>query len=516
MGTLHYLPMRTVMRSRITRVDALRMLCAALVTRTSLAIAAGPELMPEMVTTEAPIAGITTHHTTTIGTERIAYTATFAETVLRDAQGKPQATISATSYVRDSTDASATRPIVFAFNGGPGASSSPLHFGAFGPRRWSEEPGQDRTIVPNGESLIDVADLVFIDPVGTGFSRMRPDGDPTTYWSIAGDADAALTLIRTWLRDQRRTQSPVFIAGESYGGFRLATFANDLGDLPIAGLILISPLLDASAVSSAPGNDLPFVFELPSLAAGAWHHERIDRKGRTVAQFYDEVAAFAQSDYLVALQKGSALPASDRTRIAARMASYIGLPQATIEAANLRIDSEQFLQTLLADKKLLVGRLDMRVTAPKPTEPPKDPHRAPAADDPALGLKGANVIRSAAIKSYFERDLNVKTARDYLSLTLEVNFRWNWQAPGRGPQFYVNPTPNIAQLMNARSSVRLLLLGGYFDLATPALGPRYALLHAGVPPERLTMKAFVSGHSPADGANRARVSEVVHAFVRNQ
>lgn len=478
--------------------------------------ACAADLTAEMTTREPVIAPVSTHHAVKIGSRRLRYTATFAETALNDANGQLQATISSTSYVREEIHDRAARPVMFAFNGGPGASSSPLHFGALGPRRWVNDADGSRRIVENPFTLLDAADLVFIDPVGTGFSRLRT-GDGSAYWSIAGDAQSVLTLIRNWLQANGRMAAPVFIVGESYGGFRLATLANQLDEIRVAGVILISPLLDASATADAPGNDLPFVFELPSLAAGAWYHEKIDRKNRSLAQVFEEAAAFAQSEYIVALQQGAALPAARKQQLATRISELIGLPATAIEAANLRIDSEFFLQTLLSDRKQLVGRLDMRVTAPKPTEPPKDPNRPPAADDPALGLKGSNVIRSAQIKTYFEKDLGVRTIRDYLSLTLDVNFRWNWQGDARSPGFYVNPTANLATLMTRQPQSKLLLLGGYYDLATPLMGPRYALTHAGVPLERTIIRTFDAGHSPFEGESHlAQVSQVIHSFVRGE
>jgi carboxypeptidase C (cathepsin A) len=517
MGSILYLPAGKDMPLRSINQRALELLCSALMLSAVVMPAWGVELTADMITNEPIIAPVETHHAVRVGGEQIRYKAAFVETLLSE-NGRPLATISATSYVREDVRSPAQRPVLFAFNGGPGASSSPLHFGALGTRRWAEErgPGGVRQIVENPYSLIDVCDLVFIDPVGTGFSRVRPDVDAVPYWSPAGDAQSVLSFIRTWLREQRRTESPVFITGESYGGFRLATFAKDLEDLKVVGIILVSPLLDASGTADAIGNDLPFVLQLPTLAAGAWYHEKVPRNGKSIEQFYEEAVAFAQSDYVVALQHGSALPAAKRSQIAARMSALIGLPAAAIEAANLRIESETFLRSLLAERELLVGRLDMRVTAPKPP-PPKDPNRPPAADDPALGLKGSNVIKSEPIKTYLERDLKVSTQRDYLSLTLDVNFRWNWQGSGRGPSYYVNPTGNIAVFMSKQPRARLLLLGGYFDLATPVLGPRYALTHAGVPLDRVTIRTFAAGHSPFEGeANLARFSEVVRAFVRGE
>jgi carboxypeptidase C (cathepsin A) len=470
------------------------------------------ELTADMTTDEPLLAPPATRHSVRVDGRELRYEASFVEMPLVDDEGKTQATISATCYVLLGKHDVARRPVLFAFNGGPGASSSPLHFGAFGPRRWSHDSGEARRIVPNEHSLIDVADIVFIDPVGTGFSRVRPDGDASRYWNPQGDAQAVVTFIRTWLNQRGRTQSPVFIAGESYGGFRLAMSAPHLKDLEIAGLIFISPLLDASASASAPGNELPYIFELPTLAAGAWYHNRIDRAGRTVDQHFETAAKFAQTEYAAALLQGNTLPPAERKRIAQRMSELIGLPAATIEAANLRIDSEQFLNTLLADENKIVGRLDMRVTAPTPMQ--RDASRPAGADDPALGLRGSNVIKSEPIKKYFSEQLGVDTERDYLSLTLDVNFRWDWRGPAWPPQYYVNPTVNVTKLLEEKPQARVLLLGGYYDLAVPVLAPRYAFAHSGIAPERVQITSFVAGHSPFDGEeNLPRFNDVVRKFV---
>lgn len=470
----------------------------------------------EMTTDEAPIGPVATRHEIQLGKMKLAYTATFAEIPLEDDKGALQATISSTSYVLDAVADRSHRPVIFLFNGGPGASSSPLHFNAFGPRLLTNETDAAglRKLTDNSNTLLDVADLVFIDPVGTGFSRERPGARSGAYWKVEGDAEAALQLIRKWLVDNGRSDSPLFIAGESYGGFRLATLLEHAGDLPLAGLIFISPMLDASGSSDAPGNDLPYIFELPSMAVAAWEHNKIDRAGRTIQQVYAEAEHFAQSDYTIALQQGDLLSKAERDRIAGRMAALIGLPPETIIASNLRIDTQDFLERLLADEKRLVGRLDTRIAVPKP-DPASLPDRPAGANDPALGLGASNVIKSAPIKAYMERELGVHTARDYLSLTLDVNFRWNWRGDDDGPRFYVNPTPNIASAMVKQPRMRVLLVGGYYDMAVPLLAPRYALTHAGVSMDRVNMRALVAPHSAFQGdTNLVTGAALVHDFVR--
>jgi carboxypeptidase C (cathepsin A)/predicted metalloprotease with PDZ domain len=470
----------------------------------------------EMTSDEAPIGPVASRHEIQLGKMKLAYTATFAEMPLEDDKGVLQATISSTAYVLDHVSDRARRPVIFLFNGGPGAASSPLHFSAFGPRILTEQKDAAglRKLADNSNTLLDIADLVFIDPVGTGFSREHVGAHSGAYWKVESDADAALQLIRKWRVDNGRTDSPLYIAGESYGGFRLATLLEHTDDLPLAGLIFISPMLDASGSTGEPGNDLPYIFDLPSMAVAAWEHHKIDRAGRTIEQMYAEAEHFAQSDYAVALQQGDLLSKSERERIAGRVAALSGLPVDTILAANLRVDSQDFLGQLLADEKRLVGRLDTRIAVPKP-DPASLPDRPAGANDPALGLGTSNVIKSAPIKAYMEHELGVHTARDYISLTLDVNFRWNWRGEGDGPRFYVNPTANIAAAMIKQPRMRVLLVGGYYDMAVPLLAPRFALTHAGIPMDRVSMQALAAPHSvfQAD-SNLATGAALVHDFVR--
>jgi len=465
---------------------------------------------PTPVAADGPLAPARARHSVTVGGAEIPYLASWSELVLANGAGVPQATISATSYVREGVPNPAQRPVLFLFNGGPGASSSPLHFSAFGPRRLMQaEPGGARKLVENHDSLIDAADLVFIDPVGTGFSRELREGGGKAYWSPEGDAQAVLAFIRHWLSENNRAASPVFVAGESYGGYRLALMARHMENLNVQGLILLSPMLDP-ALSAG---DQHYIITLPTLAVAAWHHGKASSRARTPEAVWEEARAFAQGDYAVALQQGSALPGAERERLAARMAALIGLPTQEISKANLRINSQRFLETLLPDT--LVGRLDVRITAPKAV-PPANRNRPAAANDPALGLGKTNVIRSAPIAEYLRRDIGVGTRRDYFSLTLDVNFNWDWRGENRYPASR-DATPHIAALMEQRPEVSLLLLGGYYDLATPVLGPWYAITHGGIPLERVRRALLPAGHSPFEGdANRQQVAETVRAFLRGE
>ncbi len=492
-------------------------LCAFLpvqTAQTQLAMPTTPQVHAPVLTSPQILGPVSSDHRLQVDNFDLTYTATFEERVLKDPGGRPTATISATSYVRKDVADARTHPVLFAFNGGPGASSTPLHFEAFGPRRIIRAADGSRSLADNPYTLLVDTDLVFIDPVGTGFTQILPEGSGAPYWSVDGDAAAVLELIRGWLREHARTQSPLFIAGESYGGFRLATMLKQADDLKITGLIMISPMLDPSASVEAPGNDLPYVFSLPAMAVAAWQHNRVDRNGRTLEQQFEAAARFAQTEYLVSLHQGSLLKPGERDRVATEMSSLVGLPAKYIADANLRISDDAFVTELLRGQNLVLGRLDTRVAA-RPTA--KVPNNRPAAaNDPSLGLGTTNVIKNDVAKTYFESELHVPTDRDYVSLNLDLNFKWNWQQEQKPwhPSFYTNASPNIADYMKKHSETRMLVVGGYFDLAVPVLSSRYAVDHCEIPLDRVTFALFESGHSTFSGdAALSRMDQVVHSFL---
>lgn len=472
---------------------------------TGITWAAVPVAPATVITPPAPL-----RHELRVGATVIPYVVSWSAVTLSYA-GAPQATISATTYLRDDVREHGPRPVLFAFNGGPGASSSPLHFGLLGPRRQLEADATGkRVFVDNAETLLDVADLVMIDPVGTGFSRELCAGCGKRYWSPAGDADATQAFIRTWLRDHGRQSSPLFLVGESYGGFRLAQLAKDIGDLNVQGLILVSPGTDLTGLA---GKDQSCIDDLPSMAVAAFAHGKGQAGVRDVAEAFNRARAFAQGPYAVALQQGSALDAVERDRIAALAAEFIGLPAKTIADANLRVGSQDFLEQLLPGQ--VVGRIDTRVAAPKPPAP-LVAGRAREADDPALNMGASNVKKSPSIRDYLRTEAGVQTDLDYVSLTLDVNFAWNWNSgsPKIEDNLGFNATPYLATLMKARPTSRLLLLSGYYDLATPVLSQQYALTHAGIPLERTTMRVYPGAHAMyGDDASRSRVSADLHAFI---
>lgn len=462
---------------------------------------------------EAPPEGIV--HQLALPSGPLSYRATWSDTILRDKDGKPQATISATSYVRTGVTDTSRRPVLFAFNGGPGASSSPLHTGLLGPRVSDKgDAFGRRSLRDNPHAILDMADVVLIDPVGTGFNRELTPGGQQPYLSVEGDARAAETIIRAWLAQNKRGSSPLYIAGESYGGYRLASMAKNLADLNIDGLVLISPGLDFSA-SAGLGNDQGFIFALPSMAATAFVHGKIDAQGRSVDQVFEEARAFAQGEYVMALQQGDLLPASEKTRVAQVIARFIGIDAKFIEGVNLRVPTQDFLEQLVPG--MIVGRIDTRVTAPKPKEA-LVAGRSKAADDPALGVGKSNVIKSPLLRDYLKEATGWRGEQEYVSLSLDLNFAWDWR--GRSPKFEDNvalqSTPGLVAFMKARPKARLLLLSAYYDLATPVQAQQYALTHIGLPQERVQMISYASGHALYDDATRPTTAATLRKFLQTQ
>jgi carboxypeptidase C (cathepsin A) len=457
----------------------------------------------------------------TVGGKRLTYDAHWSDIEIAGSDGTKYGTVSATSYLRTNVDNSSQRPVVFAFGGGPGASGSNLNFNLLGPKRWSDTRGiESRSelnrhgkLVDNEVTLLDAADLVLIDTPGSGFSRpLRPNG-LSYFWTAPRDAEAVETYIRRWLTDNGRTSSPVYILGESYGGYRIAVMAPHLADLDVAGLVMISPALDMTDQPGTSGiPDEHFVFNFPTMAVAAWTQHRVKSDTKTAEEVFAEAAGFAQKELLVALQLGSNLAPSERDRLASQMSRMIGLPAQDIAQANLRIDPQEFLETLVPGR--VVGRLDTRVTGPAQREAVVA-GRTKQADDPALGIGASNIHADPAVGDYL-RSIGVKTTAPYISLNLEMNFNLDWAYGSRKFEDVIrlNPTPNIATLLEKRPHLQVLLIGGYYDMTIPILQPRYAITHAGIPLRRVRMVAFEGPHAVySDPSTRKPVAAEIRTLV---
>ena len=460
--------------------------------------------MEPMVPREAATSRIVvTRHTAHIAGKRIAYRAIVTEQPMPGADGSPVAVAVSYGYVADKAGDPAKRPVVFVFNGGPGASSSPLHMQAFGPRRIVGK-GDDAHLEDNEFSLLDVADLVFIDPVGTGASMPIAGKDASSYWGVGGDARGVSSMIETWLAANGRTASPRVIIGESYGTARALAILNEdaKAKKPMPDAVVLLSL----AIGDSEGPVIADAVLLPTFAAVAWYHQAIDRGGRTVDQHFADALAFAQTDYACALMRGPGLPAEEKSRIAVRMAALTGIPAATIEAQDLRLDRQAFMLGLLAAKGLRTGQLDGRATRAI-----AESNLRPPFDDPSMSLGAGSTQR---IETYLRDELGYALPSGYRSLNLGINFKWNWDKDYGGSYRAMAFAPYLKAAMEAKPTLRVFAAGGQYDITTPVYAGQFALEQAAIPAHRIAFHRYAAGHSVfEDEAGLKALSGDLHAFL---
>src|SRR5437868_11288537 len=325
-----------------------------------------PQERPSPVPEETPVI---THHSINVGGKELRYTATVGMMPIKNRDGETEARIFFMAYTLDGVSDRQKRPLTFSFNGGPGSASVWLHMGALGPRRVPMNPDGTMPappyhLVDNEHTWLDQSDLVFIDPVGTGYSRaVRPEA-AARFFSLQGDIESVGEFIRMYLTRYERWTSPLFLAGESYGTTRASALSGYLIGRGIAfnGIVLISTIMNFETADFAPGNDLPYVMYLPSYAATAWYHKKLasDLQSKSVQQLVSEVEQWAGNDYALALGKGDRLAGQDRQDAIAKLARYTGLSTQFVDNANLRISLSLFRKELLRSEKRSIGRLDAR------------------------------------------------------------------------------------------------------------------------------------------------------------
>jgi carboxypeptidase C (cathepsin A) len=452
--------------------------------------------------------------TGTFGGQRVSYRATMAETVLESDDGKPEAVIVTTSYVKDPRDAS--RPVFFLFNGGPGSGSVWLQMGAFGPKRVAipsdarDDGAPPYPLLDNPDSLLDVADLVFIDPPGTGFSYLTRDTNPKKYYGLEQDAEAVAKVIRLWLNDNGRWNSPKYLGGESYGTTRTAMVARELeggtfNDVGLNGLILISTILDFAGREPTPGNEMAYVVTLPNMAAAAYYHGKV--QAPSVEAIVEEARQFAIGPFASALLKGQDLPDAERAAVRAELARLTGLSERYLDQADLRVTSQRFYKELLRDRGLTIGRLDARYTG-------RDFDNAGETPDNDPSFYGIDAGYTAAINSWARDTLGFETTREYQSIGREPGRNWEWST-GQGRGAYLNVAPYIGQAMRQNSQLRVFNAQGYYDFATPFFGAEYSLKRMGIPQDRVEFQYYDAGHMMyIRDEDRAKLSRDIRAFIR--
>jgi len=477
--------------------SAAPILAAFLLMQASVVVAQQPSATPPI---ERPVTrklkSFVTQHRGVFNGTTVEYTATVAETILPDPAGKPAASLVSIAYTRTNEGQTSTRPVTFIFNGGPGSSSVWLHMAALGPRRASVPPDGKLTgsppysIVDNQYTLLDVTDLVFIDPIGTGYSRLLPGAKPEDFYGTIEDGRSMCDFLSAWLTANKRWNSPKFVAGESYGTIRAAEMAKQLPGYGIFlnGVVLFGQAMDFTQTTPIPGFDLSYLLYLPSMAATAWYWNKVNKSGKTLAGFVDEARKFAQTDYAAALFAGSGLAAEQRTRIATRLAELTGLSQKVILDNDLRVNGNQFCAELLKQEGKVLSRYDARyvVTAAKgPNEP--------ALSDPIGTNIGANL--STVLNEYLRKELAVEIDDKYETI---ARLRWNNNEPPPGMRLgvYENVAPYLGAAMRQNTDLRVFVGNGYYDMLTPLFSAEHTVAHAGMPLERVTFAYYHAGHMP--------------------
>lgn len=441
-----------------------------------------------------------TQHTVEIDGEEIDYTATAGLIPLREEQQAPKAYVFYIAYTRDGVEDRAARPLTFCFNGGPGSSSVWLHLGAFGPRRVKMPAGPTVPppafeLVDNDASLLDVTDLVFIDPVSTGFSRAVLGEDPGQFHGVREDVQWVGEFIRLYMTRNNRWGSPKFIAGESYGATRAAYLSgflqNELG-VHLHGVILVSAFLDPEGHNAGPLVDHPFLLTLPTCTATAWYHERLpdDLQERPLREVLDEVEAFALGEYATGLLQGDRLSEAQRDALRAKLSRYTGLPEEYLERIDLRPHTYRVGKELLRDERKVVGRYDSRYTAPD-VDPGSDWVHA---DPSYTAVQG---VFTTALNHYVKTELDFAEEMRYQIISDRIR-NWNWEYR-EGPMSWRQPTvpQTLGRSMMWNPHLHVFVANGYYDFATPYFATEHVFAHLGLTREareRVMMKYYAAGH----------------------
>jgi len=471
-------------------------------------------------TAPVPDDTVTSHGSVTVGGTPIAYTARAGTLPLDDAAGHETARMFSVSYLAD-TLAPRSRPVTFVWNGGPGSSTMWLHMGSFAPVRVAvpsdaKQPAPGTPLQPNGDSLIDITDLVFVDAIGTGYSRITGKGTPEMFFGVDQDANAFAQFISAWLTRNDRWGSPVFLFGESYGTTRAAAVVDILQrkGIAVSGVTLVSSVLDYNALDDGqqPGEDYPYISFLPTLAAVAWYHHAAPGAPADVATVAANARAFAQGEYASALMRGDDLDPATRRDVVSKLHALTGLDEGYIRRADLRIDPSRFEHELLGSAGITTGRLDGRYLGPQLDRTNDADNYDPTSDD---ALTDAF---TTAFNRYSRDVLGYRVDRPYYGTNYPVvGEHWNYRRTRS------IAAPNVAgDLRDAllkNPYLHVFSANGYFDLATPFFGTEYTLGHLNLPPSasaRIHYGFYPSGHMIyLNDASRAALKADLIGFYRD-
>src|SRR2546421_12351875 len=461
---------------------------------------------------------VQTKHSLKVGGQEIKSTATAGTILLKLEDGTPKASIFYVAYTKDDVGDASQRPLTFSFNGGPGSASVWLHLGLLGPRR--VHMGDAGMLLPppyklvdNDVSLLDVSDLVFIDPVSTGYSRAVPGEAPKQFHGVEEDVQSVADFIRLYATRNKRWSSPKFLAGESYGTTRAAGLSGYLQQrygMYLNGIVLISSILNFETAEFDAGNDLPYILYLPTYTAIAWYHKKLppDLQGGEVQKAIEESRKFAVGEYADALMAGDALPAARRAEIMQKVARLTGVSPDYVDRTNLRIEIQRFTKELLRSERRTIGRIDARFTGID---------RDAAGERPEFDPSIAAIIGpySGMLNDYVRNDLKFDSDLPYEVLTGRVR-PWNY-APYENR--YVNVAETLRVAMTQNPFLHVFVAKGYYDLATPFFAADYTFDHLGLDPTlrgQLSGAYYEAGHMMyVHSASLAKLKADIAQFIKS-
>ncbi|MGH9838166.1 MAG: S10 family peptidase [Blastocatellia bacterium] len=476
---------------------------------------ASPAPTPTPVPDEPPII---TKHEMRLGDRALKYSVTTGMMPIKNGQtGETEARMFFMAYTLDDVADRSKRPLMFSFNGGPGSSSVWLHLGALGPKRVKMQddgmmPAPPYQLVSNDQTWLDATDLVFIDPVGTGFSRaMRPEL-AAKFLSLSGDLDSVGEFIRMYLTRHERWMSPLFLVGESYGTTRASGLSGLLVERGIAfnGILLISTIMNFQTARFADGNDLPLILILPSYAATAWYHKKLpaDLQRKPLRQVLDEAERWAANEYTLALGKGDKLAGPERQKVIEQMSRYTGLGKSFIENCNLRVELPKFNKELLRDQKRTTGRLDSRFTGIDSRAAGDGPEFDPS-------MTAIRPPYTAALNQYVRGELGYKTDLVYHILGGGFTAPWNWNADNA----YADTSIALRSAFAKNPFLKVFIAFGYYDMATPYFAAEYTVDHMNLDPmlkANIRTAYYEAGHMMyIDTKSLAKLKQDVAAFLQS-
>jgi len=483
---------------------------------------------PEVPKPEPKDQLVTTEHSITVGGRALAYTVTTGTIVLREETDKkgeegtsdghqPKASVFFTAYTLKDAGDMAKRPVTFSFNGGPGSSSVWLHLGVLGPKRVVMDevgnlPPPPYRLADNAHTLLDATDLVFIDPISTGFSRPVVGEKAKDFHNFKKDIESVGDFIRLYSSRYRRWLSPKFLIGESYGTTRAAGLSGYLQErhgMYLNGLMLISSVLDFATLDFGPTNDLPYILYLPSYTATAWYHKRLAPElQKDLQATLREAEAFALDEYAPALFRGAALPDAERKKIAKKTARLTGLSADWIERANLRIEHLRFCKELLRSERRTVGRLDSRFTGID-----RDAVGESIAHDPSMD----NIMGpyTAVFNDYVRGDLGFESDLPYEILSFKAHEQWRF---AEHENRFVEVAETLRKSVSINPHLKVFVANGYFDLATPYFATEYTFHHLELDPTlrgNVAMGYYEGGHMMyIHEPSLAQLKQDLAAFVK--